>query len=369
MSGYGTNWQGWLQYLYDKPGCEGNELGAEICDSMQQKYAEMDNEMESSVLTLSTIDLSEIDNVEDAFDEFFTKIGESLSDPDKHVPYAMSSMYAEKYAGGAAGMVDLADLADKARGLGVADDEAVELHDAVNAAVTHCVKGRGRSYSHGLAFFDGIRAYSSNLDHYARYAQSMPYLAYLDAVHADWEAPDAVYSEVEKLPELPYEYYVVDTDLSLDKKGNLQLQITNGLKGVTAVDYKLYRLSRNSDSFEELGSGTEVNGDKANRGIFTALFDGKWPAVNGNLLHMDLISETGSYDLFNSPMYVEGIQDEDGNDIEQVMNMSTAILKDDKGSYWTEDDVDDEDEDENDNDDDDDDDDNDDSRVLKPMDS
>ena len=36
MAGYGTSYDKWLQYLYDRPDCTGKQLGTQVCDLTQQ---------------------------------------------------------------------------------------------------------------------------------------------------------------------------------------------------------------------------------------------------------------------------------------------------------------------------------------------
>ena len=308
--GQGDAWDGWLQYLYDDPDCSGAEVGRVLCNKTQQKYVELNDEMSTAILTQSVIDINRIPTVDRAFDAFFSALGKIVRDPQNYRLYRMRTDLAEHYPDKTSGMVDLVDLADKAKETGLMDSEAIRLHKAVEDAVLYSVKGKGRSYSHGLSYFDGTgpKVDFRKLDHYARTSKSAPYLAYLDAVNLSWTAPDWVYEEVDPIGDLEYEDYGVDTELRITEEGKLQVDITDGYDAVTAVDYKLYQKSDNG--FIEFGQGINVGAKEADKGSFTAEFDGTWPAINGVLSSMFIRDETAKYTRYATPVYITGV-DED----------------------------------------------------------
>ncbi len=302
-------WDKWLQFLYDVPDCDGAEFGTLFCDSYMQKYIEYGDEMSSTILTCSVVDLSRIEAVEKAADDFFLEIGRVLKDPARYRLYTLSTRFVEKY--GTDLMIDLVDLADKAREAGIANKEAIALRKAVNDAVVHSVKGTGRSYSHGISIFNGINAGRRELNSYARGAKSAPYLAYLDSLHTDWTAPDWVYEETEDQGDISYADYGIDPKLSLSEQGDLVLNIENGKNVVCAVDYILYKKDENVNGrYEELGWCENVNIIDDENAVYSADFKGTWPAIDGKFLNMQLRTETPAYTSYCTPVAIDEIDKE-----------------------------------------------------------
>ena len=71
VPGLGTDYQRWLQYLYDFSYVNGRQFGKVLCDAVQQKYAELNSEYFYKTLTYSTIDLKKLDPVVAAFENMF----------------------------------------------------------------------------------------------------------------------------------------------------------------------------------------------------------------------------------------------------------------------------------------------------------
>ena len=82
VPGQGTDYKSWLQKLYNDPECDGQRFGRKLCDAVQQKYAELNDEYSSKFLTYSVIDLTKLDAVSAAFDQMFAEVGGLLADPN-----------------------------------------------------------------------------------------------------------------------------------------------------------------------------------------------------------------------------------------------------------------------------------------------
>ena len=324
MPGQGSSWEEWMQFLYDAPECSGKEVGAVICDMTQQKYVELGSDMSSSILTMSVIDISRMPEVSKAFDEYFARLGELVKEPEKYRAYLSQTRNAEKYGGGSYGMVDLVDLSDKARKSGVMNDEAIELRKAVMEAVVHNVKGKGRSYAHGMAYFDGTKSDCRTLDHYARSAKSAPYLAYLDEVRTGWTAPDWVYENMDPFGDITYDKYGVDYKLSLADDEDLQLEITDGMEAVAAIDYSIY--SKKDDEWMRLGTGTDIASDDESNGVFSADFSGKWPAIGNVFCPMVIDDENEAYTRYLTPVVAEDV-DEGAADPDELWTMVGDVFQ------------------------------------------
>lgn len=301
VPGEGTDYRSWLQKLYNDPECDGQRFGRKLCDAVQQKYAEMNDEYSSKFLTYAVIDLTKLDAVSDAFDQMFAEIGGLLADPNAFFDFGNSITRAEHYTYPT--MVDLYSMAELARGNGVSNATVNKLTAAIEDAVVYNIKGLNRSYSHGLSFYYEPSAHPYQLDHYARVCKSAPYLAYLDAVNLSWTAPQWVYEQTARLPEVSYDDYMVEVETSV-LDGDLHLTVTNAKDAVTAVDAVIYQHDADNDMWIKLGSSWDVRGSFMD-GEFVSNFGGYWLALDGRFCMTSVQEETDAYILYNIPAYIE----------------------------------------------------------------
>ena len=71
VTGEGTAINFWLKELCNRPEMDGMKLGRIICDSAQEKCADLGDEQGAQLLTWSVIDLKKIDEVADYMEELF----------------------------------------------------------------------------------------------------------------------------------------------------------------------------------------------------------------------------------------------------------------------------------------------------------
>lgn len=301
VPGAGTSYQDWMQYLYDTPAAGGAMLGRRVCDSIQQKYAELGMTETSRQLTFSVIDLAKIDAVAAAFDQMFLEAGKLLANPEEFFTFAYYGDRAQTFAYPTS--VDLADLAARLRNKAISNQTAGAVIDAVADAVLYCIKGDQRSYSSGLAFYYEPTANISTLDHYARSCKSAPYLAFLDAASMGWTAPAWVYEQTPRLPDVTRENYVVETEISITADGLPKLTVTNAPHAVSEVNTVLYQYDKASDLWLKLGEDADVTGS-FDEGVFYGKFPNEWFTMDGNFCEIDIVSETDSYILYNIPFRV-----------------------------------------------------------------
>lgn len=304
VPGYGGNYKGWLQYLFDNPECDSARLGRVICDTVQQKYAEQGAGAADTV-TMSVIDLKKMDAVYTAFDNMFAEAGSLLQNVNAFSEFAVAISRSETYY--ASEMRDIADMASRASGHGISTETAKRLVNAVDDAVVYAVKGATHSYSHGISFYYAPTGSKYYMDRYARNCPSASYLAFLDATHMDWTAPASVYEKVERLPEITYEDYVVTAHGAV-RDGDLLLDITNAPDAITSVDAVIFRFDEEKQSWIRMGTTFKVGAKLADDGtlVYTAKFDGKWPMIDGVACQMNIIEENMSYTLFGIPMQING---------------------------------------------------------------
>lgn len=301
VPGQGSAYQSWLQYLYDTPSCKGDRFGKVFCDVTQQKYAEL-GDATSNMLTYSVIDLSKIEAVTVAFNKMFLEIGKMLEDPLHFQTFSYFTRNTEHYY--LPTMVDLYDMASRARNTAMTNETANAVQEAVSNAVLYSIRGDGRTYSNGLSFYYEPTAPSSTLDHYARNSNNPAYLAFLDAANMDWTAPAWVYEKTERLPDIKREDYIVESETSVTESGNYQAQITNAKSSVVAVDSVLYKYNKDNNAWLLLGHNFDVDGDFEN-GIFTDRFTGMWPTLGGVLCQINVLEETVTHTLYGIPCLLD----------------------------------------------------------------
>ena len=301
LAGAGSSYTDWLQYLYDEPDCTGAQLGEVACDTIQQKYVALGDTTAADWLTYSCIDLSKIDAVSDAFDDYFAEVCELLAYPIDFYNFAYSVRTAEKYY--YPEMTDLIHFTQLSRTWGVSDEAVSNLINAARDAVTSNVRGNFRCYSNGLSFYYNPSETYHYLNRYSQACTSPIYLSFIDALNTGWTAPDWVYDIVPRLPELNYSDFIVKAETDVDEDGNLNMYITNARDIVATVDALVYQYSEESDEWYRLGRSGEVDGD-FDTGVFSAMFNGEWLTIGDQFVELLIQEENPNNVVYNIPIYV-----------------------------------------------------------------
>ena len=293
VSGKGTAIREWLQELYAHPECDGELLGRAICDMTQIKYANLDDEQARSILTWSVIDLGRIERLTVSTERFFWAMGEVYRRyPSLTMQYASIFLQAEEYGDGNQDMRDIAGALYNRNTINYLDhDLRTEMLDALSDAVVYAVRGTGRSAARGLSFCYPTDFSPEELDVYAKNCPSPHYLAFLDAI-SDWTAPDWVYEQVERLPEIDtIEELKVTVTRQMSEKGLPGIVVGNVVNNVYNVYYRLYRLDGETGQTVLMGRTpcvTEFDTDI----LWVANEPMRWPAINGVPCDMELAMET-----------------------------------------------------------------------------
>lgn len=301
----GSAFTGWLQALYDAPEMDGAAFGKVFCDAYQQKYEAMKTSAET--VTFSAIDLSKIDAVSAAFDAMFSYVGALLENPLYFHAFGYDTQRVQAYD--APQMIDLADMAARAKGKSLPEAIAQEVIDAVNSAVVYAVKGSARDFSNGLSFYYSPQAKAEKLDHYARCCQSAPYLAFIDAANMGWSAPEWVYQQTERLPDIRREDYLVELKTTIDETGLPTLSFTNAKDAAANISVQLFSCDEESDLYLSYGIDTGVLSDFDN-GVYRYAFDGVWPSIQGFYCQMNVKEDLDEYTLYSIPFIKEALLDE-----------------------------------------------------------
>ena len=306
LAGDGTNYKGWVQYLYDRPDCSAVQLGKRVCDSTQQYYSEKDAKSAVSTFTMSLIDLSRIGAVAEAYNAYMHDVSELVQDPKAFAAYARATYYAENYYLDT--MYDLFDLTRRAENGGISKKVTHAVQDAVEDAVLYNLRSENHMYSHGLSVFYSLNENGDSLDHFARTCKNPEQLAFLDCVTIDWDAPDWVYEDNARYPELNRNAYFVVPEVSYSEdKSKAYLTLKSGNESAAYLSYALYYTDNDTGIAYTLGESGNLIPEETEDGTcrYALGFDGTWPALAGKPLCMSIADETESYILYNSPAIVQ----------------------------------------------------------------
>lgn len=295
----------WLQYLCSSPGSDGLRVGRMICDMTQQKYKDLRDDFTSETLTLSVIDLSKIDAVAAAFDNMFTEIGGMLTDLTTFHEVAYYTSLADTFSYGdmTTGMVDLVDFATKAYQGALSEKAMLDITNAVADCVVYQVKGTEHSYAGGLSFYKYTDVCGINrLERYGNTCKSAPYLAYIDAIADEWEAPEWVYKEVEPFT-ISDDFEVPTATAGQKEDGSFYADFENE-ESLISVGYNLKSYDESNSAWLDLGYSFNVDYDETD-GMATMAFDGKWVGLNGEPVNLDLANETLESVSFNIPIVLQ----------------------------------------------------------------
>ncbi len=306
VPGKGTAVDKWLQELFAHPEGDGEWLGRCVCDMTQNKYADDSDEMAKQLLTWSVIDLSKVDRLVEVCGGFC----ELMADALKRYPgvirlYSEYILKAEEYGDGEQNMHDLGAMIYNPETrtdmpLNVRD----ELMDALADAVTYVVRGPGRSMARGLSFCYPTDFREEELDVYAKNCPMPLYLAFLDAI-SPWTAPDWVYEQTERLPNIDdIEEFRITPIKVMDYKGMPGLNFGKLAMNVNWVYYRLYRLDEETGQVVRLGRTACQFDFQSDDEIWSATDPMHWPAVDDELCCIDMIRDNGIIRLYNIPVQI-----------------------------------------------------------------
>ena len=304
----GTAIGDWLQELLYVTDCDGRMLGRWICDMTQIKFANEDDEQSRELMTWSVINLSKIQRLEKNFDKFFEVLCRFYTRyPQIFTSFIRSVFHTEQYGNGMDNMADLAGILYEQSLRSVADEAMQwEMQDALAETVDYCLRGAGRPAARGLSFCFAMNFTIPQLDVYARNCPSPNYLALLDAI-SPWTAPDEVYRQAERLPELSeLQDNTIVIHKSVWEDGTPALTVEDKNHFLGAVAYNLYKTDEETGQTISLGL-VPAYLDEAT-GTYQWNNKGEWASIDGSLCHLETLNVplNGNYDtLFNIPISVD----------------------------------------------------------------
>jgi len=314
--GSGWDYEAIGTYLDENPSADGAKVGRAICDSYYSGCAANDSETDA---TLSVTDLGKIAALRVAFDAYAKDLFDKTEANENYAPIARAIKAADNFGGnnrseGYTNMVDLGGLIGAGESW---SSRAKEARAALDAAVIYQVRGVNHSRASGLAVYYPLEVQGSmELSIFKDVCVSAYYLGLVDKVaygfanggswddydgSADWDWDDSAYEDGQStaisFDEMPCvnDYGVYGFVLSED-----------ALDDTESVEAVVYLINDYGEDNICIGYTSDIYADW-DTGIIEDNFDGYWFALpDGQFLCIYLIKEYDGYDLFTTPVEVNG---------------------------------------------------------------
>ena len=310
VTGEGTAIGEWMKELCSRPEMDGKKLGRIICDSAQEKCALLADEQGAQLITWSVIDLDRIGAVADCMEMLFSATAKIYTEyPELVSFYLKQRNLAEKYGSSTDKLTDLYDVillspALHEKGIAMRNEALETLEDAV----VYCVRGSGRAMAKGLSFCFAAELSNEELDIYARNCQSPHYLAILDAI-TPWSAPESIYEEVERLPEIDdMEAYDIVVEHRIGEDGTPGIAVVSSDINVNAIYCSYYKLDEETGNIIRLGYvPTEEKPALDGQTQICISQPWYWPCVDDEFCCLGVIENVYGECLCEIPVQIDGV--------------------------------------------------------------
>lgn len=311
--GNGWLYNGWIGALAANPVMEALDLAKVICDTYLEGCIEVGTE---DIITLSVIDLSEIQTLIEAYDDFGKEaLATAVENPSFFAHFSQIANGIENYGGntreqGYTNMTDLGSLAIKSAEL--LPDTSGAVIRALEESVVYKVNGKYRPNSVGISCY---YSYNGDVDDFIAYSGVSPSASfqYLYAYGLTGELSDdgmKYLSEMNytSLPELKTLKNVNwdDIAVTVDEDGNSTLTLGSEAADIlSSLTFQLYYADTEEDILLSLGTDNNIIGDWEN-GIFKDNFHGLWGTLDGALCYMEIAYEGDGYNQYSVPILLNG---------------------------------------------------------------
>lgn len=307
VPGEGTAISNWLQALVNHPALDGKWLARSVCDLTEIKYSNMEEESGERLLTWSIIDLEKIGPLMEAAGRLVQILNDAMRNlPEVAKVYVEYLAKAEMYGDLWLDMIDFGSVAASDGITYVVDNFLLDdVSKALTDAVVYVTRGSGRSAAGGISFCYPAGCTPEELDIYSLNFPMPRYLAFLDSI-SPWTAPDWVYEQTERLPELDE---ISQLQITVEKRmteGNIPaLDFGSTSSNVDDLFFRLYREDEKSGEIVLLGKTDCLVDVQEDRMLWRAEKLTQWFAVDEQLCCMELVQNTGSkVRLYNIPVQI-----------------------------------------------------------------
>ena len=337
-NGYGWDYETIGAYLTSNPSADGAALGTVIADSYYETCVEIGEE---NTATMSVTDLSKIDQLVISFNTFAQNLYNGTEQTDCLTEVVRNVAYADNFGGNnvSAGYTNMMDLGGFLDAAGSSVTGIEEVQAALTEAVIYTRNGSNHESACGLSLYYPIQIQSSaEMEAFGDIAISPYYLSFVDRVAygavecGDFSAydneeifdswgsyeyeEDGSYESADEGYWDYYEDYEVTGESPLitfseepyvDENGRYCFVLSEeGLQNAASVQASVYMISDDLEDLIDLGISTDIYMDWST-GTFADNFDGNWFSLpNGEMLAVYMISEGDGFDVYSSPVEING---------------------------------------------------------------
>ena len=324
------------RYLCQNPYANGAQLGKQVADSFYEdcrRYGQEDD------LTMSVIQLNQIDALVAAFHTYAKNIYDATSDTET-LAYVVRAIYdCENFGGNnsSTGYTNMVDLGGVIQACAEYAEGAEEAMQCLERAVVYQRIGRNHQNATGLAVYYPLEIQGSmELNEFGKISISPAYLSFVDrAAYSyanagdmmsydsgelieewedyqqsgyDAESYEGHWDEVDSAEQTGQSPYIKFAEgPTLDEDGNYYFFLAEeSIPHVRSVQGVVYMYESDEEDMILLGYTGWINMDWS-QGFFCDNFDGNWFCLpNGQLLSAYLVSEEDGYDIYYSPILLNG---------------------------------------------------------------
>lgn len=333
--GYGWDYEAMGDHI-DGGDADGASLGEVVADSFYDMCEEIGSEDQA---TFSIIDLSKIDDLMVAFNDYAMNLYDSTEDDTALLSETVRNVLAGDNYGGnnkSEGYTNMVDLGSIIAAGTDSIDGAEDAWDALQDCIVYSKNGKAHADASGLSTYYPLEIQGSQeLSTFGNIAISPYYLAYVsraayatanggnlsgydsESLFSQWDsyqtdgAPDTFnsefdyYQEVEPTGESPYITFA--SEPALDEDGNFGFTLTQeALDNTASVEANVFAVSEDGNEFLSLGVTADLYMDW-DTGEFADNFDGTWFSLpDSQPLCVNIQSQEDGYDVYSAPVELNG---------------------------------------------------------------
>lgn len=338
--GSGWEYSSIIEHLAARPDTSTEELGRALADGYRDSLPSSSR----SSATLSVVDLSQVDELMQAFYRYSQELYDVSADQQTLATISRGVRQADCFGSNSwlEGFSNMVDLGGIVRASGGATPSAQDVLSALERAVTYQVRGRAHAGASGLSVYYPLSVGGSQeLTAFESVALNPSYLSYVDRL-----AHGATYSAGQQYQSYSNDYWYDDSGLweMLLDESTLELvfgwrsaprwEYVDAHEGASelvsfavepAVDEQgVYRMQFDEEGvanvasasglvYQELPEGQRALGETFDvyadwdQGVVEDGFDGRWLALpDGQPLCLYVVEATEDYAVFTSPVEVNG---------------------------------------------------------------
>lgn len=338
-AGYGWDYTAVTSFLEENTDADGAALGKAVADSFYESCTYLG---EDANTTFSITDLSKIDALVTAVNTASEEMFEASKIPAKLSVMVKGITSARNYGGNnkSEGYTNMVDLGGMMKNISGVVPSAEKVAEAVNDAVVYSINGENEKGSTGLSIYYPLSVQGNQeLDVFRNICVSPYYMTFVDKIAygsaggmlENYSGDDIWLSPVTDFWNALFDDsgYWIDSDYGgtenmtfaddtfliryeyaphFDSNGIYTFTLTEeSLYNVNGIYCSVYLADYADDGYlYELGIDNYVDVDW-DSGVVKDFFDGYWYMLgDGQILAMYIVEETDEYDIFTSPVLLNG---------------------------------------------------------------